>query len=274
MNMNKRNISGVTLVEVMLVLAIASSITLLAIKQYNMLRVDSDVNTVLVDVDQVFQAASYFYQANCKQQSDAVTGPIAGTGQLDPAYVPAPPAAPTPTPPANPFPVTLATLTTDGYLKNRLSFTPIVNTAAAEGGYIVQFNQVTSDRTFDTSPPVTTVKLGQIIVWRVQVAVLLRDASKAAYYKNLLRADCLSTLSPSGTTVIPCSAAPPGVPAGPVYAVWTRLPSFSTPESNTNMWITNASMKEFNQLYETYPVSYLQGLPASSYPAQNYLCGS
>jgi hypothetical protein len=272
--MNKTPMSGVTLVEFMLVLAVASSIIMLAMKQYRMLKVDSDVNQVLVDVDQIFQAASYFYQANCKMQQDPVNGPIGGTGQLDPSYFPAPPAAPTPTPPANPFPITVTDLRSGGFLTSKVMLSSIINTNSVNDGFMVQFNMNSSDRTFDTTPPVTTVKLGKIIVWRIQVAALLRDPSKALQYKNLFRADCLSTLDPSGTTVTPCSVIGAGVPSPPIYVVWTRLPSYATPESNSNAWITNASMKEFNQLYETYPVSYLQGVPASSYPAQNYLCGS
>jgi hypothetical protein len=272
--MNKTPISGVTLVEAILVMAVASSIIMIAMKQARIYRNDNDINQVLHDVDEVFQGASYFYQANCKMQADPVTGPIGGTGVLDPKYFPAPPATPTPTPPSNPYPVTIAQLKSGGFLTNKVAFSPIVNTSAANDGFIVQFNQDISDRSFSTSAPVTTIKLGKIIMWQIQVAVLLRNPAKALVYGKLLGADCLSTVDPSGTTVTPCSSAPPGLPTPPVYAVWSRLPSYATPASNSNQWISNADRQVFNQLYETYPVSVLQNVPASSYPQQNYLCGS
>src|SRR3990167_6219050 len=126
---------GVTLIEVMLVIAIATSLTLMVMKQYQMMKRDSDVQQVNYNVDQIMDAAARYYQANCRVQVDATTGQVVGTaGTLDPAHAP---------PPSNPFIITVAALRAAGYLTAVLPPNPIVNEAGANNGYMVQFNQVT-----------------------------------------------------------------------------------------------------------------------------------
>lgn len=273
MNLYRRSIKGVSLLEVMLVLVIGSGIMMMAISQYQSMRRDSDVEQVNFNVDQIFQAAADFYQANCRIQIDPVTGQVNGTGKLDPRYKNSSGTASTP---SNPYPITITELTSGGFLRNTLPLNPVIQNTGLNGGYVVQFNQFTPapDRTVLTSLSTTPVKLGQIIIWRIQVAVELHDVAKATSYKNLLRADCLSTLDSSGTSVTPCSQVTSAPTAAPVYAVWERLPSFAVPGSNSGLWMTNAVNKEFSQLYETQSIVLLGGLPESSYPQQYYLCGS
>lgn len=258
----RRRFAGVTLLEIMLVMVIASALLVMSIKQYEIYRRDADVSQALFNVNQVFYAAALYYQANCRQQWNPTTGPIAGTGALDPNNSP-----------SNPYPMPISTLVSQGYLAVTLPQSRLINSLGTGGGYIIQFNRTTPDpdRTVSTSSS-QTVKTGSIIIWRVQVAVELRKSATASQYKNILQADCLSTLS--GSTVTPCASVGAPPTTGTIYAVWERLPSFAAPQANSNLWITNATVKEFSQMYFTYPILYLTGVPSSQYPKQNYLCGT
>lgn len=261
MGKHKQNHIGVTLVEVMLVLAVGSSILLFGVKHYKTLKLDADVRQLQYNVDKLFQAGADYYQANCRRQVNPTTGAVIGTtGTLDPDYT---------TAPTNPYPVTVASLITDGYLTGTLPLNPLVNNDGTNGGYFVQFNRVTpdADRTTTLSTG-ETVNIGRIIVWRVQVSVELKNATTASVYKNLLGADCLSTTD-GNNGVKPCSEGASGN-----YVVWERLPSFAVPSSHSNYWMTNAMVKQFNQLYQTLPVLYLSSVSSTYYPQQNYLCGN
>jgi type II secretory pathway pseudopilin PulG len=252
---------GMTLLEVMMVMVIAAFFVVLSIRVYVPIQRGGDVAQVQANVDQLFQAASYYYQANCRRQVDPVTGPIAGTGLLEPTTTYAP---------ANPFPVTVAALRTAGFLDVPLPLNKIVQSASANNGYMVQFNGVTpsADRLVRLTST-TTMPAGKIIMWRIQVAVQLRDLSTATTYGNLLGADCLSSLS-SGV-VTPCGVVAPPT-AGVIYAVWERLPSLAVPTSTSQYWMLNSVVKEFTNEYQTVPASYSAGLPTLQ--QQNYLCGS
>jgi prepilin-type N-terminal cleavage/methylation domain-containing protein len=57
--------SGVTLLEVMLVIAIAGSILAMGISQYQSMQRDSNVRQVQANVDTLFNAMAYWYKANC-----------------------------------------------------------------------------------------------------------------------------------------------------------------------------------------------------------------
>lgn len=256
------NVSGYTLIETMLAMVIAGYILSLGIRQYQSMKFDADVNQLKYNVDQVFEAAAEYYSANCKRQMSAVSGPVAGTGTLDPANTP-----------LSPYVVTLTSLRTDGYMTAALPRSNIINNNGYQNGYIVQYNLVNPppDRTAINSDG-TTSNLGKIMIWRAQVAVELRETAKATMYKNLTGADCVSTIDVSYVT--PCSELSSTPTSPPLYLVWERLPSFAVPEANSNLWTTNATNKQFNQLYETYPVIYLKSVPPDQYPQQYYLCGS
>jgi hypothetical protein len=115
----------------------------------------------------------------------------------------------------------------------------------------------------------TTENVGQIISWKILVAVEIPSKLNPKTYGKLLGADCTSTLS--GTAVLPCSSAPAG---GGTYAVWERLPSDAVPAAHSGYWVTNAANKEFNQLYTTYSSRYITTVPAASYPVQYYQCNN
>ncbi len=270
MKRKRKSVHGVTLLEIMLVLVIASGIMVLALKQYNGMRAYGNANQVKANVDILFQAAAFYYHGNCQRQINPTTGLQANAaGTLDPDYVD--PTTTLPAPPSNPYPVPITTLQTAGYLTELLPPNPMVNNASANA-YIIQFNQETpvQDRTMIT--PTGPVLLGKIINWRIQISVELVNPLTASVYKNLLNADCLSRRV--GNIVTPCASVGAVPVGGIIYAVWERQPSFAVPTSQSDLWQTNMVNKEFNQLYTTKPVSYLGSLPASSYSQQNYLCGS
>jgi prepilin-type N-terminal cleavage/methylation domain-containing protein len=257
--------SGFTLLESMLVLAIASSILLLSVRQYQSYKIDSDVNQVLYNVDQLFQAASYYYQANCRNQVNSTTMvPIANSGVLDPSNNPSSPLAVSPN-----------NLYLSRYLSQLLPINPIVfyNAAAAPmSGYVVQFNLQTpqTQRVVNLSGG-GTANAGTIYVWKIQVAVRLANAAKASQYLNLLRGDCLSRQVGSIVTPCPSVLAPPV--AGDSYVVFERLPSLPSSEGNSGLNATNVMVKQFNQQYTTYPILYLTS-GVTPVPPQNYLCGT
>lgn len=263
--------SGVTLVEILLVLGIGAAIVVMGIRQYQSMKYDADIQQAIANVDKLFQSGALYYMSNCKRQWDPAAGPIAGTGTLDPANNP-----------LNPFSVTVSDLTTAGYFDDLLSFTPIVNNSSAEPGYVVQFNMLEppNDREMTVSGQATPARLGEIIHYTVQVSILLRDPVQARLYRNSLGADCLSSLTNHGggeAYVIPCKqvTVPPTFSAGEkIYAVFERLPSFAVPRSQSGFWVSMPDIKLFNQLYETNDPNYLSKIDPGNYPQQYYLCGS
>lgn len=267
MNISKslKKSSGVTLQEVLLVLVLCGAILIIGMRFVNSLRSESDTYIVKGNVDSLFQAAANFYYANCRRQQDPVNGPVAGTGLLDPTD------DGTGTPvPATPYPVAINTLQTNGYFDGRIITTPIAD------NYIVQFNQVTPapDRIIQTASG--PVNVGKIIMWRIQISVLLDPVytPTAVGYLSRLGGSCLSRLDASGTSVIPCNQMA-GVPAGGnIYVVWERLPSLAVPSAPSGLMRTNARNKLNTQLYTDLPQDYLLKQPSSTYPLQNFLCGS
>lgn len=266
---------GITLLETMLVSVIASAILILSYQQYRSYKLDSDINQVKYNVDQLFQAASYYYQANCRNQVNSSTGaPIAGSGALDPLNNPVTPTVITP-----------VQLYQAGYLKEMLPWVPSLvyddgtNTMT---GYVVQFNLLTPQqaRTINLSGG-GTANVGNIYVWRIQVAVYVKPNTtrvgkftvstqdQAQKYMSMMGGQCVS--QPTGSSVMPCS--PTSTMTGD-YVVFERLPSFATPSSSSGLYPTNAAIKQFNQQYTTYPILYMTGGSASASSPQNYLCGT
>lgn len=263
--------SGVTLLETILVLTLASFVIMMGIRQYELMKRENDLDRIRFNVDQLFQAASYWYQANCKRQP-VVTNPgtfIADTGALDPANNP-----------ASPFRVEFSDLVTDGFLDNNVvTINPLVNDAGTQAGlnnaYIVQFNLAPLTQKTVNINPTTTVNLGTIYVWKIQVAVQLRPTRNATTYGNILSVNCLSgtTTNTAGQTVVtPCDSVT-GTPTGTPYLVWEKLPGFLSSETSSPYWSTMPVIKQFANSFEQYPMGYLAQQP-QPYPQQNYLCGS
>jgi len=246
-----RSMNGVTLVETMLVLVIMSAIILLGFQQYQVYHRQALYAQVVYNVDQLFGATAEYYQANCRKQINPQTGASSGwlTGSLDPSSNP-----------ENPFPISISSLHNAGYLDATL-----YNEVGINNGYFVQLNQSTPTARTSTNNGVVST-MGNVIVWKIQVAVLLNTrVVPASALLRVLGADCLSRHV--GSSVIPCESAGPPPTTGQIYAVWERLPTFAAPNANTNNWISNAQVSNFNQLYTNNSVVTNQSTP------QNYLCG-
>lgn len=294
-----KKISGVTILEMLLALAIISFILTLVARQLSVAQNDTNAQQLQATVDRLFQSAANYYYGNCRQQVDsnnAVPADATDKATLDPVNV-----AST----SVPFPVmnqTLNLLTAGKYLISTQTWPPSPNTfidgsgTTDDHGFVVQFNPVTPSRSpagiyqnwetvngstgtgvaMQSNPSYRTPSLtsvGTIYIWRIQVSVKLAPGlvPDATTFKLRFSADCLS--SQHGGYVDPCSANNPGE-----YLVWERLPSFASPKTATNYWTTMPGVKEFNQLYTN---DDLYGAENSTFRTtsgvtganNNYLCG-
>lgn len=248
---------GLSLIEILLVLIIAMVLIAMGIRMYQSYNSDLEIIRLKNNVNILFQALANYYRANCV----AYTHPIKA-GQLDPAMTP-----------PNPFPIDIEELYNNKLLLT-WPFKPIynryVNYQGRAYGYVVQFNLVEEERkeiasSFPPSPTPSTTTIGKNYFWKAQVAVELRDPTNAEYYKNLFAADCISAYDDSIKGVTPCDSA-----NGGNYLVWERLPSLATPELMTDLWQILPNTVQFQQMYNTYPISHLRsGLITNQY----FLCG-
>lgn len=271
---------GMSLAEVMLALAVGAMMTVVALKQYQVFSQDRDVQQVQTNLDILFQALALYYKANCTSNwsypdSSSNSSRIA-TGTLDPSSGPFT---------NNTYPLVdnggsliQTRLVTPGFLtKWPVVATEYVDNTAPNQGYVLQFNLINSDyrnsptsqvfQASDNSYP----QMGNIYYWQAQVAVLVRHTGNVATYKQLLRADCTSSLDSSGVTVYPCSAGQSGN-----YLVWTRLPSGALQQSNSVLWQTTPQLNQFKQQYthDTYYEFSNTNRGFSSWAqTQYYLCG-
>lgn len=256
----KKRERGISLVEMLLVLILGGAIIFLSMRQYQVFRQDADVQQLEANVDTLFQAMTQYYRANCYGTQNPTSG-ILTPGTLNPMN------ATSPLP--GPRPINIDTdLVARGYLPANTPFpaNPIVNDAGAGTsrfkGYVAQFNVMTSTRT--TSG--TTV--GTVVIWKPQIAVLVRNTALAQQYLRQSGGDCLSTLN--GNTVRTCIATSTGT-----YIVWERLPSYASTRGNSNLWQARARLNQFTQMYSVYPTPNLLTRSGQT-PAnqtQYYLCG-
>lgn len=276
----KRN-AGVTLLELSLVLAIAGSITLFAIRSYQVFRLDEDVHQLQFNVDTIFNAMAQYYEVNCR-------GTIDATGKQVPGAL-----NPDNNPPTPYFPIDISNDLRNGpggaYLTINYPVDALVDTKGpGTMGYIAQFNYFTQNKlvcTETNGTPVlsgydtnckTTGQMATIVEWQAQVAVKLKDAQTANTFLKLLGATCVSDVA-AGQTVTPCNQNPK---AGS-YVVWEREP-MSSPETTSGFETFTPYLEQFKQMYTTYPILYLlnqnpQGTitPFNGVEQKQYLlCGS
>jgi type II secretory pathway pseudopilin PulG len=286
MKLNKRNMIGVSLIEVILVLAIASVILVLGLRQYQAFNIDAAAQRIRYNVEEIIHGAAYYYYANCENSSG-------NTATLDPANSP-----------ANPYTgVTVNTLVTSGYLANLPVGNPLINSSGTGNGYLLQFNESTAVRNYCTTDgtTVTCSPIGYNIIWTIEVSVLLNDTSKAAQYFGMTGADCLTTIR-GNNEVAPCAFAstfatlcqsyrnvPPSFPtyassqvladslkcppSGGTYnnyLSWERLPSMASPKGASPLWMTNPVVRQFKQMNEEPSLSYMLANPTVT----NFKCGS
>ena len=304
----KKRYKGVTLFEVLLVLAIAASIIIMSIKQYQSYRFDADIQAVRYNVDTIFEAMAQYYKVNCYGSIDPAHANQDPYGQIipgglnpdnsqigtNPTSIPSVPIdiqqtlagkgfwpisiaqTTTPTPPNPPVPPTTQ--------PPLIPPNPLVDTTGpGYQGYVAQFNPYVENRMICTVPSSTPVVnpldssqcsgasvMATVLLWKIQVAILLGDPNAATdqtlatSYLNLFGGDCLSTYDATTKTVMPCaqmlksSAGSGPIPVtGANYVVWERLPSLASPHSQSGYSSSNATVKQFNQMYTTYPILLL-----------------
>lgn len=266
--------SGVTLLEVMLVLIIGASMIYFSLMQYQSYRHDADAAQVQANVNAIFQAMSGYYRQNCDQNPSTYTAP-AGTqvghtnyGELNPLR----------TGFTTPLGINIQTdLRDNGFLTTNFPlYNPLVNNSAGTNGYLAQFNlgtPSTQRQICGTGPAACTtpMDIGAITTWIAQVAVQIynptNNANVALAYLKILGGDCLSTAS--GNLVTPCVAGSLGTGN---FVVWSRLPSNANIGAKSDFWTIMPTVNQFKQMYTTYPILNLTN--GSSTSNQNYLCGN
>lgn len=278
MNDERNRQLGLTLFEMLLAMVIGAGILLISINQYKSFQIDSDVQKLKYNVDRLFQAAAQYNYANCSVVGSPLypgaTSPVVRTItqlQTD-GFLDIPPSASAGTPP---FP------------DNQI----VDNSGGSASGYVVQYNlipivQRVSNTVTGPGPTGSTTgtmtyssggggNTGSIYSWKIQVAVKIRDAAKYTLYKNLLAADCLSNrIGGAGTSVKACDNTPAPT-AGNTYLVWERLPSRASPDLTSELWVSNPAVIQFQQMYTTYPITYvLSGGPSSQYGSNGSTAGT
>lgn|GEM_PF-6463872 len=271
---------GATLLEVLLVLAVIGLLFTMGIKIYQSFQNTLQLQAIKDNVDQLFDAASSYYKANC------ATGDFSPRGSV--SY-----------PPATPYAVSIPNvLLQDGYLMNWNPANAFVNSTVGDLGYVVQLNPVVLTRPITVNAcvvlnpgtscvPVTPANVShpstpysatptssiptaqaQVVFWTVQVSVAIQK-TKLVAYASILGADCISGSMINGV-VASCSGMNPGL-----YAVWTRSASSSIKKNSIftpsmqllqqyNLQYTHDRNYEFNSGYSTTtaplaPVYYLCG---------------
>lgn len=270
---------GMTLLELMLVLAISGAILVSGLNLYQSFMVDVNAQQLKYNVDVLFQGLANYYKSNCIQYINQ-SGTLTKSGTLDPDTGSI----------KNPFPIDpAADLSSAGYLAAPYPFVqnPLVaapptvdptnpSPPAPNPNYVTQFNLVYIPGTVNEPQRVinmssgTQWSAGNIVLWKAQVAVQLSTAAakSAQAYKGMLGADCVSTYDASSNSVTPCETAQGGTAQTGTYLVWERLPSFASPETVSDVWPSMPTVTQFTQMYTTYPISLL-----INGQTQNYLCG-
>lgn len=245
-----KRISGLGLIETLLVLAIAGILLYAGIRQYQIYKFDGDVFLLRKDVATVFQAMEFFYRSECGFSEVAKS-----YGLLHPLNQDNPPPAS-----GDSYSLTLDELKTRGFLATSELPNPLISPPNENSpAYVVQFNRYDSQRADGN---------GTIVTWTAQVAVHIaglsdqldeNDLSKAQKLLKLTNGDCLSKLD--NKLIIPCTR--DNATTEGDYIVWERLPSRAS--LTTTAWIALPLVKQFNQQYMVNP-----NVPQDNY----FVCGS
>lgn len=279
---------GMALLETMLVLALAASLIVFAVKVYKQFQFQANTQKIAATVNQLFQASSGYYFANCRMTLDSDSN-RQSTGALDPLVMD-----------VSDFLVIpiQATLVAEGFITAWQPTNPLVDNSPTDKGYIVQVNRVLTAGGVDPvmnvyactgstpspscdvtssvaleSSDTTPVSQSRVVTFAIQVAVKLSSAltpAERTQLKNNLNADCLSSASGSG--VAPCKTSHTVAD----YLVWTRMPSSYNPNITSDYWISTPYVKQFNMQYTNDGMAALSGVKNETrdwYNTLNYLCG-
>jgi len=266
--MRIENQNGVTLLEALLVIVISLSIVLLGVRQYQAYKIQQEYAVLKFNADMLLQAMKQYYQANCGKNGTLYRN---SSDELDPAA----------------FDVD----DVDKYISYSW---PKINTVQAEGDtstvYTAYFLPTLASRyqyacfyfpngtdTLDCTDEkliIDNEDKKNILLWKSQVAIEVRDPDNATYYTHMVGADCATNANPSE----PIDCETDGVKMGEsaTYFIWQKLPSFSSGTMSSPLWQTNYRTKEFNfqythdPMYEMYRNAYASD---PNYEYEYYLCG-
>lgn len=254
---------GVTLLEILLVLTIASMLILMGLRQYRVYVLDRDVAQTKFNVNLLFDGLKKYYQRHCRGLYDAARDTY--DGKLYEARKS-----------GSRVDVDIKTeLVDSGFLPSSawpLTQTSLVNNAdEKKPGYVAQFNYGTLSRRYACWDGQCISLDKTVLVWRPQVAIRLPATvtkETAEFYRKMLGADCISMVQ--GNFVVPCEDNPSALKD--FYLVWERLPSFATEESTSSLWSSTPRLQQFNQQY-TNDTLYQLNNPQDPDRDNYYLCG-
>lgn len=266
---DRHKIKGMTLLEVMLVLAIAASMILLGLNMYQTASIEKDYLLLKANVDFLFQAMKSYYQTECDNYFFP-NGSVSRKGKLTFNSNDA-------STPSDFAPVTFDVTTVNNYIATSWPrYTSVVALDTVSKIYLAQFNPTTNANnnayvcsSYTTGSPQCSSPIpitdSSIVLWQSQIAVKMRDPAKTTYYVAMAGADCAVNTIPSGAP-IDCST---GVAMGSSaqYMVWQRMPSFSSRNIRSSHWISNPATKEFKLQYTHDPMYELYNPSAA--PMQN-----
>lgn len=234
--------AGVTLLEVLLVLAVGGMLLVLGIKQYNFYQRGAEIAELQANADQLFFAAVKYYQAECGK--DKLLDPLANPSLPDQVIL-----------------NVQTDLIDGGYLDNKFpKNNRLVNDGSGYKGYYVQLNKDDSyKRTIEVCDDVdctstTTKEIGTIIIWHIQVGVRMKNNSSTDLnnIKNALSANCLSAASGAGVRTCAQNVSGDNI-------VFELLPGYAVSRSDaqSQFWMSTPIVTQFNQMYTTEPLSKL-----------------
>lgn len=243
-----RKHEGVSLLELLLVFVISIALLIVGIRLYRFFEQQNMIDKAQYNADQLFQAVTKYYQANCRNNLSIAINPkvlnivtdLQNNGFLSEWN-----------PPANTV-VDISTFSVQLQYNNRPARIP--------AGMLY--------KTWTTTPPFTVTfssSVGTVYIWTIHIAVKLQTGLNPAVYVARLNATCSAN-----TPATACSTNP--VP-GP-FIIWEKLPSFSSPHTKSNAWLSKARINSFNNLYYTDDMYQAYSSAFGGSTTNNYLCGA
>jgi len=259
----RHNQKGFTLLELTLVLTLASAIMVMGLRLYQSYQRDQDFEKLKYNVNVLLVGMSRYYYYACSN---------VGT-----------------TSPSPPLPPVTVAVLQKGYLMS--PWQPnnnLVDNSDPAMAYVVAFNPTqslfryayacwnfTGKGTDTTCQEPQAINRSYVYTWQVQVSVKLANPANAAAFRDRLGADCISNAR--GTMVDACSARSP---TSGSYLVWQRMPSWVTFNTGSTYWMSTPILNAFKNQYDHDPMYDLSNpSDPATYPSivnknsKNYFCG-
>lgn len=287
--------NGLTLLEMLLALAIAALILIMGFRLILFWQKQMTFTEVNYNIDTLFKSQQAYYNAQCfgiyvpgnAKVADAPNGenPWSGyqyaSGRLTPMQFVG--NAPVPNPVNNNsfyYPGSVANLIERHYLAGNPSNpdnfpfapSPIVKdvTQTYQGykvlhGYSVFFAQILQKRMQQIAGTSTPVPIGVNAVTYAGVSIWLAAEDQATRQADLqlLGGSCLSSL-PASNCQNPV--------ANGQFLVWVRPANAPSQHHRSDTWVSNPQVTQFQQLYTTYPITYLTAVtPTTNIGSNNDL---